>query len=167
MRGSLLDLPYLGIFALVLILGGYVAYGLVNQVSTACENVATSIGAPSYADDGCTQARTAMGNFVGMIGIICFFAGLAVIIYAATVQVSMNYIIVGLLLWLISTVAFIQTSEAIQDIFGGDFFAPIVASYPLPATVAKNLHWLIALFGMVLIAVLYRGRSGGSGRPEG
>lgn len=167
MRGSVFDLPYWGIFAILLIFASLITWTLINNIATQCEDIQVTIGAPTYASDACTQTRAAMTNFVNMVGLILFFGGLAIIVYSSTIQISASYLAVGVLIWLLTLVAFIQISGAFSDIFTGSFFAPLATLFPLPIQIAKNLHWFIAAFGAILIAVLYRGRSGGSGRPEG
>lgn len=167
MRGSVFDLPYFGVLVILLVMASLITWSVVDQVSTACEDIQVSIGAPTYASDGCTQARTAMTNFVNMVGVIIFFAGLAILIYSATIAVSVNYLVVGVLVWLFTLVAFIQLTGAFADIFTGTFFAPLALQFPLPVQIAANIHWFIAVFGAILLIILYRGKSGGSGRPEG
>lgn len=168
MRGSVFDLPYFGVLVILLVFASLVTWAVVDNLATQCENVQVAIGAPTYASDACTQSRNMMTNFVDMVAVIIFFAGLAILIYSATVQVSVTYLIVGILVWLLTLVAFIQISGAFGDIFTTAFFAPIAATFPLPIQIVKNIHWFIAVIGLILMAVLYRGRAGsGSGRPEG
>jgi hypothetical protein len=168
MRGSVFDLPYFGVLVILLVFASLITYSIVDSISTQCENVQVTIGAPTYASDACTQSRVAVTNFVNMVGIIIFFAGLAILVYSATVQVSINYLVVGILVWLLTLVAFIQISGAFSGIFSSAFFTPIAIAFPLPIQIVQNIHWFIAVIGMFLIAILYRGRAGsGSGRPEG
>lgn len=170
MRGSIFDVFFLGFFAFILVITGYVLYDVTDKVATACENAQVSIGAPTYASDACTQTRTAAANFVNLIPAVIFFTGLGAVIFAAYVKVNPLFLGIGVLLLAITLAFYYNFQQAFRGVFSDPYFTPVITQFPLPAIIANNIVLFVGGIGVLVLIVMYGGMknlTGGSGRPEG
>lgn len=167
MRGSILDIFFLGVFCITIVIVGFIIYNLTDTAATMCENAATSIGAPAHASIACTQARLAAQNFVNIIPVIVFFLGLGIVIAAAFLPISPLYLPLGIVGMLVSVIVFFNVQQAITSVLGSSYFLPLVAQFPLPTAIAENAVLIVAAFGTLTLIVMYSRFRSGSGGGRG
>jgi hypothetical protein len=170
-RGSILDVFYFGATAIGIIFLGYILYGVIGQTTPIGYQVASQMNASngmnlSNATIAITQTQVAINNFLGVVPLVIGGMGIAAIMLAAFIPTSPIFLPAGILLLLVAAVIFYNFQQALPAVFNSAFFLPATTAYPLPATIANNIVWLVLIIGAAVLVVMY-GRTRGAGTPEG
>lgn len=165
-RGSILDVFFVGIFAVVLVIFGLIMYYWVDVTTTASIAAGQSFGADSNMTMALAQTKVAANNFVNTIGLIIAFAGIAAIAAAYFIPANPIFFPIGILLLLVALVFFYNLQQVLPQIFQSSFFAPLAAQFPIQVAIAENVAWVVLAVGSIMLVVLY-GRIRAGGTPEG
>lgn len=166
MRGSINDLFFLGFLIVGLILTSFILFRVTDIVTTTCNTTGIAIGADTNATSYCTGIDAAVHNFAGVVPFVLFILGLASVILAAFVPVSPLFLPIGVILWLVAVVIYVNFQQVVPTILAEPFFAPAIAANPLSAFLLSNVGWFILVFGAALLVVMYSRLPRGGGGPE-
>lgn len=167
MKGSILDLFFLGFMAFGLILTSFIIFRVATLANTTCFDVAASIGADSNSTIACDQVTQATGNFAGILPFVLFILGLVSVALASLVPVSPIFLPVGIILWLIAVIIYVNVQTIVPSLLADAFIAPAATAYPLSAGFMTYVGWFVLIIGAALLIVMFGKGRGSSGTPEG
>lgn len=168
-RGSILDIFYLGGFALGLVFISFLIYYFMSQtVSTAYPALVKS-GFNETQVAILNQTVVAAGNFVTIVPVVVGATGIIITVAAAYTGASVFLLAFGILLFLVAVLFFSQLQAFMPSILGTSVFASLSAQFPYTAAIGLNIGWIILGFGALVVIVSYaRFKSvSQSGLPEG
>lgn len=175
MKGSILDLFFVGRFILALVLIGYILYyviGITTPTGVAIAGNLTINGAAWNSTNSTIalqQTQVAINNFMDTIPFVVGGIGVLMIIAAALLPIPAVFLPIGILMFLIACLVFFGVQWVMPQVFANSVFTTGTTAYSLPMYIAENVGWIVLVFAGLLMIILYsRFKFGGnSNTPEG
>jgi len=151
MRGSVLDLAGIMFLVALMVISGFLAYTIYSKFKEKW----VSHGASEFEQEILNKGTTTANILMNSIGIITISAGIGAIVLAFLIPshpVFLPISILALLLFIILSTVF---SNFLWEFLNSTFIVAIANQFPLIASIVKYLPYIIAVFGFVLIIVMY------------
>jgi ABC-type sugar transport system permease subunit len=163
-KGSMIDLIIPLIAILVLVFSGFIGYKIMTTFQANYINATNATGGITPEENKAMNASVgAINTFNNLIPVILVMLVISSVVLAALIPVSPVFlpfsILLGAFYILLSTVF----SNAVWAFITNPTIYPVAQSYPLIATIAQYLPWLVAIHWALLAIVMYSRPGGSSG----
>lgn len=152
MKGSILDLTVIIAIMVGAVILGLIYFKLYNGFS---DIFLTMFPTDTVQQHIWSAGNNAMATFMNMIPFLIIGSGIAVIVLAFLIPAHPIFVPLSIIVWIIYIVIAIIFSNFVWAFVNNADLIAIANQYPLVLMIVQNFPIIIAVFGMVIIIVMY------------
>lgn len=151
-KGSIIDLSIIIIALSGTVIMGLIGFKLYQETSN---KFLTMFPTDEVQQHIWSAGMNAEKTYMNMIPFLVIGAGLAVIVLAFLIPVNPIFVPISMIVWILYILVAIIFSNFTWEFVQNAQLITIANDYPLVLLLVQNLHWLVAVFGMITIIVMY------------
>jgi len=148
LKGSMLDLIFIMVFVIAVVIGGIISAKVYFSIADKLKENNMSV---EILDEG----GKAINNFLNAVPIIILAMGVGAIILAFLIPSHPAFAPISFILLVLYMTISMTFSNVLYRFLSSESIVSVANQYPLLATIATNLHWIIGTIGFILIVVMY------------